>query len=145
LKLPARCVREHGEGWALGRLGLAPRGRPRMGEVRRVRGGLAGLRHDAELGHESTSQPRRGEGARGSREKGRARQMGRQRGDVGPREGGEKDKGKGKGFSHFNLFSKSMFSQIQSTNKRYAWTSIVQQPKDLTLGFTYMRSRAKSR
>jgi hypothetical protein len=58
-------------------------------------------------------------------------------------EGGERE-GK-KGFSHFNLFSKSMFSQIQSTNKRYAWTGMMQQPKGLTLGFTYMRSRAKSR
>jgi hypothetical protein len=72
-------------------------------------------------------------------------QMGRQRGKTGPRERGKKEKGKGKGFSHFNLISKSMFSQIQSINKIYAWTDMVQQPKDLTLGFTYMRSRAKSR
>jgi hypothetical protein len=70
--------------------------------------------------------------------------MGHKRGNTGPRERGEKEKGK-KGFSHFNLFSKSMFSQIQSTNKRYAWTGMMQQPKGLTLGFTYMRSRAKSR
>jgi hypothetical protein len=47
-------------------------------------------------------------------------QMGRQRGKTGPRERGKKEKGKGKGFSHFNLISKSMFSQIQSINKIYA-------------------------
>jgi hypothetical protein len=69
--------------------------------------------------------------------------MGRKRGNAGPRERGRKRREKG--FSHFNLFSKSMFSQIQSTNKRYAWTGMMQQPKGLTLGFTYMRSRAKSR
>jgi hypothetical protein len=58
--------------------------------------------------------------------------------------GGSRPKG-GEGISHFNLFSKSMFSQIQSINKIDAWTGMVQQPKDLILGFTYMRSRAKSR
>jgi hypothetical protein len=66
-----------------------------------------------------------------------ARQMGRQRGDAGPRErrgGGGKRREKGF-FSHFNLFSKCTISQIHPTNKINAWSGMVQQPKDLTLGF----------
>jgi predicted transcriptional regulator len=46
--------------------------------------------------------------------------MGRKRGNAGPRERGEKEKGKGKGFPILIYFLKACFSQIQSTNKRYA-------------------------
>jgi hypothetical protein len=43
---------------------------------------------------------------------------------------------KGKRFSPSpNLFSKCMISPIHSTTKINAWSSMVQQPKDLTLGF----------
>jgi hypothetical protein len=107
-------------------------------------GGSARPRHDAELDREPASRPRRGGGTRGPREKGgRARWAAR--GGNTPKREGRKRREKEKVFSNFNLFSKSMFSQIQSTNKIDAWTGMVQQPKDLTLGFTYMRSRAKSR
>jgi hypothetical protein len=37
-------------------------------------------------------------------------------------------------------------SQIHSTNKKIdAWFDMMQQPKELTLGFTYTRYRANSR
>jgi hypothetical protein len=123
-------------GWATRQPTCGPRARG---------GGSAGPRHDAELGREPARRPRRRGGARGPREKGgRARWASRGETPAQGREGGKRRE-KERGFSHFNLFSKSMFSQIQSPNKIYAWTDMVQQPKDLTLGFTYMRSRAKSR
>jgi hypothetical protein len=51
------------------------------------------------------------------------------------RSGGGKRREKG-GFP-FNLFSKCMISQIHPTNKIDAWSGMVQQPKDLTLGFYF--------
>jgi hypothetical protein len=54
---------------------------------------------------------------------------------LGRKESGRGEKGKKKRFLFpFNLFSKCMISQIHPTNKIDAWSSMVQQPKDLTLG-----------
>jgi hypothetical protein len=51
-------------------------------------------------------------------------------GECRPKGERGKEEGKKKGsFSHFNHFSKSMISQIQSTKKRYAGTGMVQQSK----------------
>jgi hypothetical protein len=125
-----RAGRAIGGGWAT----RQPAG-PRQGEVGRAWGG-------ARLGNATTpswatSRPA-GPGeeeARGGHERRGGAKWAARGGNTDPRRRGEKEKGKGKGFSHFNLFSKSMFSQIQSTSKIDAWTGMVQQPKDLTLGF----------
>jgi hypothetical protein len=119
------------------------------GRLGRARGGGGGARLDRTTTPSWAASRPAGPGE-GEARGGRGR-----RGDApdGPPEGetpaqereGRKRREKERVFSHFNLFSKSMFLQIQSTNKIDAWTGMVQQPKYLTLGFTYMRSRAKSR
>jgi translation initiation factor IF-2 len=64
-------------------------------------GGSAGPPHDPELGREPASRPRRGGGARGPREKGGRARWAARGGNASPRERGEKEKGKGKGFFPF--------------------------------------------
>jgi hypothetical protein len=61
--------------------------------------------------------------------------MGRRRGTPAQGREGRRRREKERVFSHFNPFSKSMFSQIQSTNKRYAGTGMVQQLNKIFLGF----------
>jgi hypothetical protein len=55
--------------------------------------------------------------------------MGHRRGMPAQGREGRRRREKERIFPNFNHFSKSMFSQIQSTNKRYAGTGMVQQSK----------------
>jgi hypothetical protein len=116
---PRAARGERGEGRALGQLGRAPRGQPRMGEVGRARG--------ARLGREPASRPRRGGGARGPQEKGGRARWVAGGGNAGPRERG-KEKGKGKGFPILIYFLKACFHQFTEQTKN-AWSGMVQQPK----------------
>jgi hypothetical protein len=88
------------------------------------------------LGHRARppSQPK----ARKGGELGREAPAGPQGGSWAARRGegeGGKEKRNKRFLFLFNLFSKCMISQIHPTNKINAWSGMVQQPKDLTLGF----------
>jgi hypothetical protein len=115
-----------GSGQAVRRLGHEPAGlwAARGGKE----GGPAGLRQPPSWAASRPAGPGEG-GTRGAAGEEEGSPNGPQEGNAGPRERGEKRKGKRKDFPHFNHFSKSMFSQIQSTNKRYAGTGMVQQSK----------------
>jgi hypothetical protein len=96
----ARALRgEHREGWALGRLGHAPQGRPRSGEVGRARGARLGRAMTPSWAVSRPAGPGERE-ARGGRGRRGTRKMGRQRGKHRPKREGEIE-GKRKGFSPF--------------------------------------------
>jgi hypothetical protein len=110
--------------------GRGPQGEGGGGSNRRVhdaRGGGGEL--GPRLGHRA--DPRRGGGP------------------AGPRAGGEeRERGKDFPFSISYLALNSTpkyFSQITRTQARKSWSSMMQQQKKIFLGFTYTRSRAKSR